>query len=231
MKINLKTPSFQRGKFIAFEGLDGTGKTTQVRQLRAYLQAHNQPTFQTREPSEGPIGAMIRQILWRRITIPDPEDSTSCEELDKKILALLFAADRLDHIQWEIEGKLQKGVHVISDRYVLSSLAYQSVDCSPDWIEQLNRYALPPDLTIFIDTPPEVCYQRICEKRGRQDSFETLDRLKKTYNRYQTIIASSIKSQPILVIDGNRDEKSIFEAISKEFQSHFIGADNGIRPK
>jgi dTMP kinase len=150
----------ERGRFVVLEGLDGAGTTTQVARLAEALRARRVAVRTTREPSDGPIGTMIRQVLSGRIVLPAgraPGWAT---------MALLFAADRMDHVEAEIEPHLARGGTVISDRYDASSLAYQSVVSgrggaeTVEWIRSLNRQAIRPDLTIALDVTPDVAAAR-----------------------------------------------------------------------
>src|SRR3954464_11602121 len=112
----------RKGRFVVLEGIDGAGTTTQVARLAERLRKDGgQPVRVTREPSDGPIGSLVRQVLTGRIVIPGgraPGGAT---------MALLFAADRMDHVESDIEPFLGQGGIVVSDRYDASSLAYQSV--------------------------------------------------------------------------------------------------------
>src|SRR5215471_10435629 len=126
-----------RGRFVVLEGIDGSGTTTQVAKLAERLRGLGVLVRHTREPSDGPIGTMVRQVLTGRIVIPGgraPGWAT---------MALLFAADRMDHVESEIEPFLAQGGIVVSDRYDASSLAYQSVSSGADakeaveWIRSL----------------------------------------------------------------------------------------------
>ena len=112
------------GHFIAIEGIDGAGTTTQAARLAAALRKRGLPVRTTHEPTDGPIGALIRQVLNGRVVVAGPAGSTS---LGWSTMALLFAADRLDHLQAEIIPNLMDGVTVITDRYDASSIAYQGV--------------------------------------------------------------------------------------------------------
>ena len=136
--------SEKKGSFIVFEGIDGSGKTTQINLLKQKIEALNIKCLETREPSDGPIGVMIRQCLTGRM------------QMDEAALAALFAADRLDHINNGTNGlknKLEDGICVISDRFVLSNYAYQSVKAPLDWVMNLNSQALKilrPDCHISV---------------------------------------------------------------------------------
>src|SRR5215831_4068328 len=137
------------GRFIVFEGLDGAGTSTQADRLRRWLVDEGRAVETTREPTGGPIGAAIRQAIEGRTT------------LDPLTLALAFAADRCDHTYNHVDGiatTLAAGRWVVCDRYAVSSLAYQGGDRAPiAWLVELNRWCLTPDLTVFVDTDPDVC--------------------------------------------------------------------------
>ena len=106
------------GVFVVLEGIDGAGTTTQAQRWAAHLRAQRRLVHVTHEPSGGPVGAQIRLVLTQRISLPVTRRA--------EVMALLFAADRLDHVSSEVEPHLRDGYVVISDRYDLSSLAYQS---------------------------------------------------------------------------------------------------------
>jgi len=155
----------RRGKFVVIEGIDGAGTTTQAQKLAERLRSSRVPVRVTREPSDGPVGTLVRQVLTGRIIAPGgraPGWAT---------MALLFAADRMDHVDAEIEPFLSTGGVMISDRYDASSLGYQSVmsgsggEGAIDWIRSLNRHALRPDLTVVLDLGAEVAAARR-ESRG-----------------------------------------------------------------
>lgn len=168
-----------RGRFFVVEGADGVGSTTQVKKLVEGLQRAGRSVHQTAEPSTGPIGKLIRQLLGGE----RPRTQIHRE------LALLFAADRLDHIAREVEPQLVAGVDVVSDRYTLSSLVYQSLDLPFDWIRDLNRYAPPADVTILITLPLDVAWQRLqtrLEAGGVREVFDvktTQTRIHAEYER------------------------------------------------
>jgi dTMP kinase len=170
------------GAFIVVEGIDGSGSTTLVDRLAANFRANHRPVHRTCEPSGGPVGAMIRQVLSHRIVVP--VDSAVVSP-GWATMALLFASDRLDHLEAEVLPRLRKGITVISDRYDLSSLAYQSatapVGNSDDadrvvaWIRECNRFARRPDLTLVLDVLPEVAAQRRASRGGSKELFENLE--------------------------------------------------------
>jgi dTMP kinase len=170
-----------RGRFIVLEGLDGAGISTQSRRLATHLDAVGQPYYCTREPTDGPVGSQIRLALTKRL------------EVDPTTLALMFAADRSDHLHAVVQPRLEKGIHVVSERHVLSSLAYQGAQLNdPGWVREINRQttrAITPDLTIFLDLPPETALDRIDAARPSRELFEQADRLAATRAAFHAAIA------------------------------------------
>ena len=195
----------ERPLFIVFEGIDGAGTTTQAQAACAWLEESTQnPVFLTREPSQGPIGALLHQALRRRI------------EFDPRVMSLLFAADRLDHLFEEIQQHLKDGVAVICDRYYLSSLAYQMVDAPQDleWLNQLNAKAISPDLTILLDVPADVAMDRICRGRLNLDLYENLDRQKLVRDNYLHLAEHRRRpDERIEVVDGHRAQEQVLSDI------------------
>lgn len=171
------------GCFIVFEGLDGSGKSTQVRELESKLQNMKYEAMTTREPTKkSAIGRLIERILYNRTEVPD------------EVLALLFAADRAHHTIETIRPALEKGLIVISDRYVHSSLAYQGRGMKKrldiDWIKTINQAAIEPDIVIFLDIPPEEGLSRLNKGQKRvQDHnfFENLEIQTKVREGYYDI--------------------------------------------
>ena len=184
------------GPFIVFEGLDGSGTTTQAELLKGWIEdIGGKRVYLTREPTGGPVGSLIQQALKKRV------------KLSFQTLALLFAADRLDHIEWEIKDKLSNNIPVICDRYYLSSFAYQLLEAPDDlpWLESLNAKAITPDLTILLDVPAEVCMDRIKKTRWQMELFEELDRLKAIRENYlQLARGPRSQTERIVVINGDR---------------------------
>jgi dTMP kinase len=149
-----------RGRLVVLEGIDGAGTTTHVGRLADRLRVAGVRVHPTHEPSDGPVGTLIRQVLTGRVVVPGGRAPGWIT------MALLFAADRMDHVESEIEPFLAADGVVLSDRYDASSLAYQSTTCGADtekvidWIRSLNRHVRRPDLTIVLDVPPEVASER-----------------------------------------------------------------------
>ncbi|MCK6535496.1 MAG: dTMP kinase [Polyangiaceae bacterium] len=155
-----------RGSFIVLEGIDGAGTSTQLELVARALEARGLAVHRTAEPSTGPVGNLIRQYLRKELPVPAAWDT----------MALLFAADRLDHVAREIEPLLARGSWVISDRYDLSSLAYQSATAPNarvvSWIRELNSRALRPDLTVIVDVPADAAAARRGARGGREELYE-----------------------------------------------------------
>ena len=180
------------GRFIVLEGVDGCGSTTQTRRLVEALQRRGHDARPTFEPSDGPIGLLIRSALEKRLQGADGAP----RRLDWATLALLFAADRLDHVASAVEPGLAAGAVVVSDRYTLSSIVYQSVTApaatgdAVAWIESLNRAARVPDLTIVLGVSVEVAAERRRARGGPEELFDALstqERLSRAYAAAETL--------------------------------------------
>ena len=169
------------GRLIALEGLDGSGKTTQAGRLADRLRQAGHRVTLTAEPTHGPIGRLIRQ------SIAATPDETPSLIPDATTLALLFAADRRHHLATVIEPALKSGDWVVSDRYVLSSLAYQTLGRGLDlaWIAAINRFARPADLTIFLRLPVAECLPRLTARARQPDTFETASQLRHIDRNYR----------------------------------------------
>jgi dTMP kinase len=163
----------KKGIFIVIEGLDGSGKTTQAKFLAKKLEK-TYKVLLTAEPSLGKIGTFIREdCLYEDKRLP-----TEAE-------ALLFAADRIEHMNNEVKPALFEGKVVICDRYTYSSLAYQgSSGLSMDWIKTINARALQPDFSIFIDVAPEKVIARLQRKKSVMETLETQQRVREVYLKY-----------------------------------------------
>ena len=167
-----------RGKFIAFEGIDGSGKSTQIQLLSEKLLEEKIYFYTTMEPTDSPIGSLIHQIMTGRI------------KTDNKVIAGLFVADRLDHLLNDVNGiigKINEGITVISDRYYFSSYAYHSIDMPMEWVIKANSQSsalLKPTVTVFIDVDPDVAVERIAKNRYQQELFEKKSRLIKVREKY-----------------------------------------------
>ena len=193
--------------FIVVEGLDGSGKTTQIDMLRDHLQARNEACHLTAEPTDLPTGRLIRSVLRGE------------HSMDPRAVAALYAADRIEHLHRPEEGilaRLAAGYHVIASRYYFSSLAYQSEYADPGWIAALNHVAkstLRADLTIFLDLEPEVSLARI-ERRGEGlELFDTREKLTHVRESFHAAFEFWGEGERIEMIDAGQDAITIADRI------------------
>jgi dTMP kinase len=202
---------------IVIEGLDGAGTTTQAKRLVDHLVKTGTPAHATREPSDGPVGRLIREMLTGGHAITG-------EKLSQGTFGLLFAADRLDHLQREIEPKLAAGMTVVSDRYYHSSLAYQGTGADRDWIAMLNARARKPDITVFLQVRPEVAAQRRAAARRKEELFEDLRMQIEVDAGYRATIAElKALGERIEILDGEQTEDQVFSAILRAIGSPVSG--------
>lgn len=201
------------GRLIVIEGVDGAGTTTQVSQLAAALRQRQIAVRETREPSTGPIGALLRLCLTGRLVTPGPLGPRAPSW---KTMALMFAADRLDHVEAEIAPLLEDGVTVISDRYYHSSVAYQALGADPAepaiaWIRTLNAHARKPDLTIVLDVPLSEAAARRRVRGGRElyDDDELQARLVDFYAQLE----QHFPGEPIVHVPGVGSIEQVASAI------------------
>jgi dTMP kinase len=184
----------KQGAFICIEGIDASGKTTQTHRLVKSLRRRGLDAVYTTEPSTGEIGRLIRRyVLDRKKRVP------------VNVEALLFAADRVDHVEKEIKPALQKGKIVICDRYVYSTLAYQgAAGLDLNWIEQINRFALVPDLALFLDVSPEAVIERMRSK-SKKSVMETL----KNQRRVCEVYLKLVNEGRLVRVDGNKPVNAV----------------------
>jgi dTMP kinase len=198
------------GRFIVLEGVDGSGTTTQCRLLAERLRAERALVHTTAQPSAGPVGALLRLMLAGRVVAAGHERPAWNE------LALLFAADRVDHLDAEILPNLREGLNVICDRYDHSSVAYQSVaGDGPQaiaWIRELNRFARRPDLTIVLDVPPAVAAARRRARSGRAEIFDD-DPLQARLCAFYTGLEQHFAGERIVHIDGSQPQEQVATAV------------------
>lgn len=203
----------RKNLFIAFEGIDGSGKSTQVQLLAEKLQKEGHQVHVTREPTGGEIGVLIRKIFTRKT------------DADHRTIAALFVADRLDHLLNENDGiikKMKEGYTVITDRYYFSSYAYHSVHMSMDWVIEANALSaelLKPDLNIFIDISPETAMERIQKNRTTIELYETLDNLTLVKKKYMEAFEKLKHQENIFQLDGNRAPNLISEDINNKINT------------
>ena len=194
-------PFNPRARFIVFEGLDGCGKTTQLKMLSERLSDH--PHIRTREPSDGAIGRLIRESVSGGAQVGPLA-------FNSETLALLFAADRVKHISDEVMPALRSGKTVLCDRYYYSNIAYQSDGADTRRLFQYNAYAMKtakPDLVLFIDIPPEECFQRLTVRRAEEKEnltiFENIEKLRLARERYMEIFGELRETENIVTINAS----------------------------
>ncbi len=185
----------KKGIFIVIEGLDGSGKTTQAKFLAKKLEK-TYKVILTAEPSLGKIGSFIREdCLYEDKRLP-----TEAE-------ALLFAADRIEHMHNEVKPALDDGKIVICDRYIYSSLAYQgNAGLSLDWIKTINARALQPDFSIFIDVAPEKVIERLQRKKSVMETLEIQQRVREVYLKY-------VEKGELIRVDGDNPKDVVAEEL------------------
>lgn len=188
----------KKGIFVCIEGLDGSGKTTHAHRLVQNLQKRGVDAVYTTEPGQGAIGKFIREsVLQGERRVPGVVE------------AVLFAADRVEHMEEEVKPALREGKVVVSDRCVYSSLAYQgAAGLDLEWIKEINRFALPPDLALYIDVPPEVVVKRIRRKKSVMETLETQRRVKQVYMKF-------VDNRKLMSIDGDRKKSQVEQNILK----------------
>ena len=196
------------GRLVVVEGLDGAGTTTQARLLGERLAAAGRKVHVTAEPSRGPVGALVRQILTRRVV-------GSGGAFDPAALALLFAADRLDHHAVEIAPKLAEGVDVVSDRFTLSSIAYQGLATGDmAWVEAVNARAPIADLTVFLRARPEVALRRRRAASMDREIFEVSSFQRRVARSYDRAIGQlRAAGQEVVEVDGEAPVDVVARAV------------------
>ena len=191
----------KKGIFLVIEGLDGSGKTTQAALLaEKFKQSYS--VLLTAEPSHGKIGSFIREsCLYENTRLP-----TEAE-------ALMFAADRIEHMYNEVKPALEEGKLVICDRYIYSSLAYQgNSGLSLEWIKTINARALQPDICIFIDVPPEKVIERLQRKKSVMETLETQQKVREVYMKY-------VEKGELVRVDGDKEVEKVAEELFKTVSS------------
>lgn len=195
--------------FIALEGIDGSGHTTQAHALADALTQMGRQVSVTAQPSTGPIGKIIRDFLQGRV---------SEFKHFQESLTLLFAADRLHHYDTEIKPKLKPGADVICDRYVLSSWVYQGLEVTEDWVRRVNQFAPLPDLTLIIDTPILDAKQRR-EIRGGIEEIYEVQHLQETIRDRYLELAPSIHA---VIVDGTGTQEEVTRRLVKAVAERLI---------
>jgi dTMP kinase len=199
---------------VVLEGLDGAGTTTQAKLLREALRAAGRKVLVTAEPTPRPVGALIRKVLARRVRGADGAD------FDPAALALLFAADRLDHVSSEVEPSLREGVDVVSDRFALSSLAYQGLTTGDvAWVQRVNGRAAVPDLTVFLRVRAGLAFRRRQAASAEREIYEEGPFLRRVARSYDRAIARLRRAgQRIVEVDGEAPIAEVAAAVWAEVE-------------
>jgi len=185
-----------KGVHISFEGIDGSGKTTVSTKLYLKLREKGYPCFYTVEPTFMRVGALIRLHASRIRNTP------------QYYLALLFAADRVEHYERIIRKKLEKGYYVISDRYVHSSIAYQGgLLNDPEWVRIINNRVPPPDLAIYLDIDPENALKR----KRLSGPFEDASLLEKIRSVYLKLVENG----ELVMVDAGKPLEEVLENVTR----------------
>lgn len=197
-----------KNRFIVVEGLDGSGKSTQIKMLKEYLKSKGEKVYMTAEPSEGRIGKTLREMLSEDIPT------------DMYFQAGMFLADRIDHCtnpENGIKKMLEEGYAVISDRYYYSTFAYQGTKSDMDYIMKINLDCpaiLRPDVCIFLDLNPEICKGRIDTNRGKTEMYEkNIEVMKSIRKNFLDVLTSLKDRENIKIINAEGSIEDIQKAI------------------
>lgn len=195
--------------FIAVEGIDGSGKSTTIKELQKYLINKGHKVLMTAEPTDMPTGKLIREVLAKK-----DEDAPLTHEM----LALMFATDRINHLRERIWPALREKKTVITDRYFFSSIAYQSVDVSYEWVKGVNRFATMPDVLVFIDVTIEKALERLSIFRKEKELYETKEYLEQIKSNYETVITDFSEHVKVVRLNGNLQMDEIYSDIENKFE-------------
>jgi len=207
----------KKGKFIVFEGLDGSGKTTQANNLVKRLNSLGIKSAYTKEPTESIPGGAARSAIYKKTA------------LQMESIALLFLADRAEHVICDILPALEQGRTIVCDRYYLSNVAYQGLEMDIDMLLSLNKTILKdnlvPDITIFLDVSPEICCERISRERLRTDLYEEFNKQSLIRNNFFNAFEKVKDKENILIIESNDDPDFTFEKIWLKISRMFTDID------
>ncbi len=185
-------------KFIVIDGPDAAGTTLHARLLAEHLQKEGRNVLLTAEPTNGPVGTWIRELLKEK-------------KVPSSSLQLLFTADRSWHVENVILPALQEGKTVITDRYTYSTIAYGiALGLDAQWLKDMNRTFLKPDSTVFTLPPLSVCLERL-ERREKHDILENGDLQEHVHNAYRKLAE---EDPSIIVVDTSGDKEATAETIA-----------------
>ena len=197
----------KKGYFIVIEGLDGSGKTTQANLLAERLSSSYKVVC-TAEPSQGKVGKFIRECcLYENKRLP------------VAVEALLFAADRMEHLENEVKPAVDEGKLVVCDRYIYSSLAYQgSAGLDLSWIKQINSCALNPDYAVFVDVPPERVIERLQRRKSVMETLEIQRKVREIYLKY-------VANGELVRVDGDKSKLQVADDLFSTVSGFLTRAD------
>lgn len=193
MKSSYAKATKDKGKFIVFEGIDGAGSTTQADLLFEYFRSKGKKVVKTCEPTDGPIGKLIRKALRGEV------------KFSWEALQLMYSADRADHLDKLIGPSIKLGKTVISDRYYFSTYAYGELNLDRKWLRGLSPNFPMPDVTFLVDVPVSMAMDRIKTSRGKKELFEKQKFLEKVRKNYLDLA----KEFKFVVLDGTRKKEEI----------------------
>ncbi len=205
----------EKGKFIVFEGIDGSGKTTQARLLAERLSAEGRCVRLTAEPTDLPSGKLLREALGGKIK------KSECE------MALMFVADRIAHnrdAENGIEALLNRGITVICDRYYYSTLAYQGQSTDYEWVKTMNLRCPEirrPDICIYVDLLPEQSLERIARGRDSVEIYENTETLTRVREQFLSVIRDLGETDNVCIVDGYGTVEEIAEDVAATVASLF----------
>lgn len=207
----------KKGRFIALEGLDGSGKGTQISLLSEYIKSCGGSAYITAEPTASSTGGMIRDALGGFV------------QRDAYELSALFLADRIFHNANPKNGIrkfIDEGIDVICDRYYYSSFAYQGIDADLDWVMNMNLGCsdiLKPDLCIFLDVDTELCDKRISENRFDREIYETIDAQRKIRRRFFEVFERLKDSENIRIVNAGRTVQEVSQDVISLYEELVSG--------
>ncbi|MDO8513519.1 MAG: dTMP kinase [bacterium] len=204
----------EKGLFIAFEGLDGSGSSTQVEMLRKRLVKEGYKTFITKEPTDNLVGGLIRGVLTKQWEMP-PDG-----------LQLLYAADRAHHLRFKIIPALEKNNIIISDRYAFSSIAFGALSVDFDWLEDIYKNYIYPDITFLVKSSPKTCIERIASTRLSFELFEEEEKLRKIWRNYAKLLKNP--KNKMVEIGGEQPVEKVAEEIWRKMKKVLAGKSKSL---
>lgn len=210
------------GSLVAFEGIDGAGTTSQLAPAADFCAERGRPAWVTCEPSQSPCGQLARAYL------------RAPEGADEATMALLFATDRLMHLQHEVRPRLAAGALVLCDRYLLSSYAYQTTgpaDLDAAWVAAINAKAPPADLTLFFEVNPSVAKARRLARAGVVERFDGDGRQVRVADAYRHFADAAARAgQRVVRIDANADLPHVRRQVQRALGDYLAAPEGGARP-